>query len=260
MRDTPLPLKMAAANAFQASAFDAAAFQVANQPPKMSNAVLSTVGAAEPTPTIPPPGPKATLETAPMSPHATVNTPPGAVAGTAPREIRLELETGKYGLEGHSVNAELAGAGGMSVNADVVSPQTRIRTTIATNLAANLADNRVVAQGLLQRTQVKITELRDARLNDRETADLIEFLEWLAQGLAELGENIDRAIANPSEPMFLGAAGEIVQNLKRGLFEAVEKNRARVWEIGACIGTACFLSWLGGENLAHFLRALLHGK
>ena len=102
--------------------------------------------------------------------------------------------------------------------------------------------------------------MRDARRNDSETADLIEFLEWLAQGLTELGENIDRAIANPSEPMFLGAAGEIVQTLKRGLFEAVEKNRARVWEIGACIGTACFLSWLGGENLAHFLSALLHGK
>ena len=49
-RDTPLPLKSAtdgnaqhvSTAAFDASTFDATAFQIASQPPKLSNAVLST--------------------------------------------------------------------------------------------------------------------------------------------------------------------------------------------------------------------------
>src|SRR5262249_58284737 len=110
--------------------------------------------------------------------------------------------------EGHSVSIN-TGTGSLAASADVASAKRRVTTTIAANLAANLPDNRTVAKGLLQATQIKITELRDARRNDRETTDLIEFLEWLAQGLTELGENIDRAIANPSEPMFLGAAGGV---------------------------------------------------
>ncbi len=128
------------------------------------------------------------------------------------------------------------------------------------NLATNAPDNRAAAQALLQATQTKITELREARSNDRETADLIDFLEWLARGPSELVENLDRVIANPSEPMFLETAGKIAHDLKVGLLEALEKNRVRVWEISACVAAGCFLSWLGDENLAHFLNILIRGK
>ena len=154
--------------------------------------------------------------------------------------LRVESDRGQAGTSVGEINSAIA--------------------TIRANLAANLTENRAVAEGLFVATRIKIAELRDARLNDDETADVIEFLEWLAQGLTTLRENLDRAIANPSEPMFLGTAGEIVQILRRGLLEAAEKNRCRIWEMGACVGTACFLNWLGGENLAHFLSILFQGK
>jgi hypothetical protein len=107
LRDTPLPLKIAASIP-DTSTLDTTAAQISNMRPKMSNAVLSTMEQTEPiTPqsaspivqpqqvsvgitvnrpadSAPTPEPQATLETAPMNPGATVNTPPGAVAGTAP--------------------------------------------------------------------------------------------------------------------------------------------------------------------------------
>jgi hypothetical protein len=108
----------------------------------------------------------------------------------------------------------------LAANAEVV----RAEKVIAQNLAANTAGNRAGAQAPLRATQVKITELRDARLNDPATEDLVEFLEWLAQGLTRLVDNLDRAIAQPAEPLFLGTAGDIAHELKLGLVEAVKKN------------------------------------
>lgn len=178
-----------------------------------------------------------------------VNTPAGAIAGPAPGEIKLEGR----------ITGAFEGAGSLAANADVASAQRRVTTTITANLAANLPDNRAIAHGLLQVTQAKIAELREARLNDPETASLIKLLEWLAKGLTQLVENLDRAIAQPSEPMFLGTAGEIARNLKLGLLEAVEKHRIKVWEVGAAVGVACFLSSLSGERLSDILR-ILFGK
>jgi len=132
-------------------------------------------------------------------------------AGPAPSEIKLEA---------HAAESTFAGAGNLAANAEVV----RAEKVIAQNLAANTAGNRAGAQALLRATQVKITELRDARLNDPATEDLVEFLEWLAQGLTRLVDNLDRAIAQPAEPLFLGTAGDIAHELKLGLVEAVKKN------------------------------------
>ena len=83
---------------------------------------------------------------------------------------------------------------------------------------------------------------------------MIKFLEWLAQGLTQLVDNLDRAIAQPTEPMFLGTAADIARQLKLGLFEAIEQRRVRVWEVGAIVGVACFLSSLSGEKLASILK------
>jgi hypothetical protein len=140
-------------------------------------------------------------------------------------------------------------AADLTGNADVVAAR---RSVIERNLAANTADNRAAAPALLQATQVKIAELHDARLNDPETADLIKFLEWLAQGLTRLLDNLDRAIAQPTEPVFLGTAADIAHQLKLGLLEAVKKNRVRVWEISAAVGAGCFLYSLSGEKLTDF--------
>jgi hypothetical protein len=213
-RDTPLPLKSAtdgnaqhvSTAAFDASTFDAAAFQIASQPPKLSNAVLSTTEGIIVPPSV-----------APLS---------GAAA--------------------------FAGGGNLVANADVLPA----KKLVTQNLAANTADNLAAAQVLLHATQAKIAELRDARLNDSETTDLIKFLEWLAQGLTQLVDNLDRAIAQPTEPMFLGTAADIARQLKLGLFEAIEQRRVRVWEVGAIVGVACFLSSLSGEKLASILKIL----
>jgi hypothetical protein len=168
LRDTPLPLKIAASIP-DTSTFDTAAAQIANMQPKMSNAVLSTAQGADPiapqSATVPPtPAPQATLETAPMTPDTTVNTPPGAVAGTAPREMKLE--TGKMSLEGHSVSAALAGAGGVTVNADVLHGDRRAITTITQNLATNTFEIRDAVRALVQATQAQIKQLEEKRLND----------------------------------------------------------------------------------------------
>ena len=130
-------------------------------------------------------------------------------------------------------------------------------TTIRRNLAANTIENRAAAQAPLQATQAQIASLRDKRSNNPGTGELINFLEWLANGLTALVENLDRAIAEPgSERIFLGTAGEIAHKLQLGLLEAVEKNRVRVFEVAALVGTGCFLAWLGDENLARFLSIL----
>ena len=199
----------------------------------------------------PPPEQAVSIETVqPANSVATVDTPPGAGAGTAPREIKTTP------VEAHS-GAALEASGSLAANADVLRADRRAITTITQNLAANTSENQVIAQGLLQVTQAKIAELRDARLNDRETADLIQFLEWLARGLTELVENLDRAIADPSEPIFLGTAGEIARNLKLGLLDAVEKHRVKIWEVGALVGVGLFLSSLSGEKLSDILKILL---
>jgi hypothetical protein len=135
----------------------------------------------------------------------------------------------------------------LAANAEVV----RAEKVIAQNLAANTAGNRAAAQALLRATQVTITELREARLNDPATADLVEFLEWLAQGLTRLVDNLDRAIAQPAEPLLLGTAGDIAYELKLGLVEAVKKTRA-----GLGNRRRMFLYSLSGEKLTDILRIL----
>ena len=179
----------------------------------------------------------------PIPPLRNANVPvsPTPAPGTAPVEIQ----------------ATLGGSGDLFAAADLV-----VRAEIyRRGLAANTIENRRAAQALLEATQAAIDELRDKRLNDPDTGELIDFLDWLAMGLSELVEILDRAIADPaSEPMFLGTAGEIARQLKLGLMEAVEKNRVRIWEVGACVGTASFLSWLSGESLAQLMSTLFGAK
>jgi hypothetical protein len=68
--------------------------------------------------------------------------------------------------------------------------------------------------------------LRDRRSNDPDAGELIDFLEWLATDLSRLVESLDRAIAQP-EPMFLGHAAEIAEQLQLGLMEALERHHRK---------------------------------
>jgi hypothetical protein len=144
---------------------------------------------------------------------------------------------------------------------EATGPAARV-LSIGRNLAAHAVESRAAAQALHQATQHQIADLRDKRSNDPDVVELIDFLEWLATGLSQLAETLDRAIAQPGldEPMFLGNAAKIAEQLQLGLMEALEKNRVRIFEVGACVGTAVFLNWLGGESLAHFLSIIFGEK
>jgi hypothetical protein len=179
------------------------------------------------------------VTTAELTPLPAISNPPNTAptAGTAPVENKASV------VELHA--------------ADLVVGAERFTR----GLAANTIENRRAAQALLEATQTAIAKLRDKRSNDPDTGELIDFLDWLAMGLTTLVENLDRAIAEPaSEPMFLGTAGEIAHQLKLGLMEAMEKNRARIWEVGAYVGAASFLYWLGGEDLAKMLTNMFEHK
>jgi hypothetical protein len=91
---------------------------------------------------------------------ATVPVSPTPVAGTAPSEIK----------------ATLVAAGHLVADAQ----------TYGRGFAADTIANRRAVQALLEGTQAKIAELREERLNDPGTGELIDFLDWLAKGLSAL--------------------------------------------------------------------------
>jgi hypothetical protein len=81
-----------------ASTWDAAAARIATSHSQRNDAVLNS-GGSQVLPPLPP-----------ANSAATVDTPAGAGAGTAPREIRLETGAGEIRLEGPPPDAELSGA------------------------------------------------------------------------------------------------------------------------------------------------------
>jgi hypothetical protein len=205
-----------------------------------------------------PPGP--TGHAGSPAPPTGLNGPAGPIPpsaqepDSAPRTVQLEARAA----------ARTWGAGGINTAAPATTDEPRftVSTTILGNLGANTADNLAAAENLLQATGQQLESLKAKGSNDPDVRDLIDFLEWLAKGLSELVDNLRRAVAQPSsdKPIFLGNAAIIAEQLQTGLMQAVEKNRVRIFEIGACVGTACFLSWLSGENIAHLMEVLFGGK
>jgi hypothetical protein len=92
------------------SAWDDAAARIATSHSQRNDALLNS-GSSQ----MFPPAPPTVSQVPPANSAATVDAPPGAVARAAPREMRLE--TGKYALEGSSINA---GAGSLAATAEVV--------------------------------------------------------------------------------------------------------------------------------------------
>jgi hypothetical protein len=195
----------------------------------------------------------------PVTPDPVAGTSPSIVTTSNVLEGTVALEARGQGSAGGraapSLKIEGADPDLRVVRGDVAAPRI---VTIEQNLRANLAESRDVAQVLLDATRTTIAELRDARRNDEAAAELIDFLEWLANGLADLVENLDRAIAEPaSEPMFLGTAGIIADSLHRGLLEFVEQKRVQIIQYSALTGVSWFLSAVTGTDFVQLLKLFL---
>jgi hypothetical protein len=82
--------------------------------------------------------------------------------------------------------------------------------------------------------------------------------ENLATGLANLADNLDQAISTAREgkpePVFLGKAAEVAQQLHFGLMEWLEENRTAVFEVPFRIGIfaagVAFLHSIGADSTA----------
>jgi hypothetical protein len=188
---------------------------------RQRNAALLDSGGSQ---VFPPPEPKATLETAPMNQGATVNTPAGAVADTAPREIRLE--TGEIRLEGHPPDVALTGAGNLAAYADVYR-------------VASVRDNAERAEklaGALAKTiRQEIQRLEDQRRNEREWRDQIDFLRTVANTLDNIVAAIAEArrAATPEErDQKFSEAERWATSLAKAAKDFAERNYERVVDYG----------------------------
>jgi hypothetical protein len=202
----------------------------------------------------------AAIQSGAVTPISPLPVSPDPIAGTAPASERttIALEGRTQAVSGGRANPRVTGNDG-TLRVETVD-RARV-VTIEQNLRTNLGDSRRAAHVLLDATRATITDLQDKRLNDPGAADLIEFLDWLANGLADLIDNLDRAIADPaSEPMFLGTAGVMAESLHRGLLEFVEQKRVQIVRYGALTGVAWFLSYVTGTDLTEILKLLVAKK
>jgi hypothetical protein len=147
-------------------------------------------------------------------------------------------------------NATLAGEGSLSANARVVTAvgDTRRRVEFAQQLSEHPVEIRDAARALAQAVRDQITELAAARRNDTETADFIEFLEMVARELDRLVDALDRAIKGSADqqPMFLGEAGKIADQLKTAFDEALPSIAQFSIKIGVVAAGAIFLQHICG--------------
>jgi hypothetical protein len=140
--------------------------------------------------------------------------------------------------------AALAGAGSLAANISTVSPvQVDLRARFEQKLLQSPEEIRDAARALTEAIQDQIERLRSR--NDDDTRDFIDFLEMLARGLSQLADALDQALAATpdQQPIFLGTAGKIAEQLKIGLFEYLEKDRAKIAGRSITIGLAVAGGW-----------------
>lgn len=120
-----------------------------------------------------------------------------------------------------------AGSGGGS---------TDIITTVEHRLAENPTEIREAARMLSKAIEEQIAELNASKPNEEnrlaQQEEFIVFLREIADGLDDLAESIDRAIATGSaqkpEPVLLGKAGEIARALSDVVLDGLERNKAYI--------------------------------
>jgi hypothetical protein len=104
------------------------------------------------------------------------------------------------------------------------------------SLSERPADIRDAARALVKEIRDQVEHLQGSKPNDEEGLakhnEFVAFLERIAAGLAELADALDQAVSaspgGPPEPMFLGKAARIAEQLNIGMMEWLEANRANV--------------------------------
>ena len=228
------------------STWDDAAARIATSRSQRGYALDS--GGAQVFPPVPPE--TGTIPLPSANSAATVDTPAGAAAGTASREIRLE--TGKYALEGGSINA---GAGGLIANADAV-PGEKSRAG-AEGRAISFRDNaeraEMLARALATTIREEIGRLKDQRRNEPEWREQIDFLHAVAGALDNIVAAISEArrAATPEErDQKFSEAERWATSLAKAAKDFAERNYERVIDYGGyctitVLGTLLFTKMFG---------------
>jgi hypothetical protein len=230
------------------STFDDAAARIATSHSQRNDAVLNSGG-----PQVFPPAPPTVSQVPPANSAATVDTPPAAVAGTAPREIRLE--TGKYALEGGAINA---GAGNLTAYADVFRADRRVAVSVRDN--AERAE--MLARSLATTIREEIGRLKGR--NEPEWRDQIDFLELVAATLDQIAAAIVEArqarTAEEREKRFSEAEG-LATSLAKAAKDFAERNYERMIDYGGyctmtILSTLLFTQMLGVSPDVAFVGAM----
>jgi hypothetical protein len=151
------------------------------------------------------------------------------------------------------------------MSADVGSYEARgasTKLTIERRLSEQPADIRDAARALCQELRAQADELKQLRWNDpdriAQRGNLVALFEKLANGLANLADNLDHAISKATEgkpePVFLGKAADVAHKLHFGLMEWLAENRTAVFDIPYRIGlfglSVTFLHSVGADSMA----------
>jgi hypothetical protein len=257
------------------STWDDAAARIATSHSQRNDALLNSGGSQ-----VFPPPPQTTIQVPPTNSAATVDTPPGAIAGTAPHEMKLE--TGKYALEGGSTNAgadtapseiksgapgalrttskeavqleargqaQASGQGGLTANADVASAQRRVIAQFREN------PERAEMLGRAWATKIRqeIERLEGQRRNEPEWRDQIDFLRAIADALDNIVTAISEArrAATPKErDQKFSEAERWATSLAKAAKGFAERNYERVTDYGGysafvILGTVLFTNMFG---------------
>jgi hypothetical protein len=155
------------------------------------------------------------------------------------------------------------------------------KSVIESRLTEQPAAIRDIARALSKEFTSQASELKRQRPNDPDRIaqrdNLVFLSEKIATGFADLADNLDQAISKTSEgkpePMFLGKAAEVVQQLHFEFMEWLKETRTAVFEVSFKVGIlltgVLFLHSLGADSataiaaiggLAHILKGPLSKK
>jgi hypothetical protein len=149
----------------------------------------------------------------------------------------LEADTGKYKQQGGATKSVVEG-----------------------RLKEQPAAIHDIARTLSREFRSQARELKQQRPNDPDRIaqrdNLVVLTENIANGLANLADDLDQAISKGSngklEPVFLGKAAEVVQWLHSGLMGWLNENRTAVFEvpfrISIFVAGVAFLHSIGADS------------
>jgi hypothetical protein len=159
-----------------------------------------------------------------------------ALLNPDPAVEREIFDYGKKETEPPMDGASTVGVGGQSAGGVFGTATFDNIRTIERSLSERPADIRDAARALVREIRDQVEHLQGSKPNDEEGLgkhnEFVAFLERIAAGLAELADALDEAVRaspeGPPEPIFLGKAARIGEQLNLGMMEWLEANRANV--------------------------------